>query len=141
MPIAPRSATPVPSGHQHNVECECHPNPIRPKFQGEPDTSPVVVLFPLTASEKRPFAVTGAMAAGLQRDYPAVDTLAFLRHMRNWCVANYRQRKTPSGIEGALVRWFNGEQNKATRGDGHFVRSRVPSGTNEALRQLGKMRP
>ena len=113
---APTTGPAVEAAHVHSVECECHPNPFRPRIDGVMDESYTRVLVPLVGSAARPFALTDGLLIRLARDYPGVDAQQTARNIRNWCLDHPRRRKTPGGVAGFVTAWFIREQNRASRG-------------------------
>lgn len=56
--------------------------------------------------------------------YPAVDVPQQLRAMRQWCLANPKRLKTPTGVRTFIAGWLNREQNRGGNqrdGPGGFV--------------------
>jgi hypothetical protein len=113
-------------GHQHNVECDCHPVPLRPRINGEGDISTPVVLVPLVDSGGRPYAITQKLLGELSQTYPGVNAEQTARNIRQWALANPRNRKTPSGVQRFITNWFAREQNKARTGGAASITEPAP---------------
>ena len=114
LPAPPAGGTATEAGGEVDgitVESSGHPNPLRPKG----DTSAVVVLIPMVASNGRPFAFTEKLVADLQPSYPAVDVRQQAQQIRQWNMSNPRKRKTPAGMRAHITGWMDREQNKGGR--------------------------
>lgn len=79
-----------------------------------PDSPPPVALIPLVDGSD--FPVTESQAAEWQGAYPAVDVPQKLQAIRQWCLANPANRKTPKGVVSFIVRWLSKDQDSARTG-------------------------
>jgi hypothetical protein len=75
------------------------------------DPQPIVVL-PCVGPGKPTFSVSQAQADQWAVDFPGVDVVAELRHMRAWCDAKPGNRKTIRGVTSFVVGWLGREQDK-----------------------------
>lgn len=73
-----------------------------------------VAFIPL--NDGKEFGVSKALAAELQKLYPAVDVPQTLNEIRGWNLANPARRKTQRGIVAHLNSWMSREQNRGPKG-------------------------
>lgn len=71
---------------------------------------PVVSLLLKDGSEYLP---PDALVAEWSAAFPLVDVPGALKRMRAWCTAKPGNRKTRRGVEGFIVNWLAGDQEKA----------------------------
>lgn len=76
----------------------------------EDPPSPVVLSVPLTKRDGE-YQITQAQVDSWQEDFPGIDVMGELRKLRQWNLANERNRKTKSGIKRHVVGWLSRSQN------------------------------
>lgn len=74
-----------------------------------PQAAPSVVSIPLI--DKTEHGISQDRIDEWSQAYPAVDVAQKLREMRQWCLANPANKKTPKGVDAFIVRWLAKEQN------------------------------
>lgn len=72
---------------------------------------PVFIKIPLV--DKTDFDVTESILTEFKTAYPAVDVEQQLRNMRQWCIANPKNKKTRTGVMRFITNWLVKEQNRA----------------------------
>lgn len=69
-------------------------------------------LLKIPDNRSQEIAICKTFVTELEVAYPAVDSLATLREIRAWCVANPEKRKTRKGMARFVNAWFAREQNR-----------------------------
>lgn len=90
-------------------------------------SSPVVASFKLIKKDGD-YKITQDMVDGWQETFPAVDVLATLKYIRQWCDDNPGKRKTRKGARSFVTTWLGREQN---RGGGMYRRGTGESSAPE----------
>lgn len=82
-------------------------------LSGAPPAEAIVMRMPVSGVGVEEFGITEAQVREWSEAFPAVDVVYQLGRMRQWCLANPRNRKTPMGIARFVVTWLDKEQNNA----------------------------
>lgn len=86
-----------------------------PPALDESGSDSVVLTIPLIRKDGE-FEVRQSYLDELAEAYPAVDTLALVKHIRQWNRDNPKKRKTKNGIRTHISTWFGKEQGKGSFG-------------------------
>ena len=86
--------------------------------------SPPVSELPATQGQS--VAITETDVAEWREAFPAVDVLQQLRAMRQWLLANERNRKTVRGMRKFVVSWLGREQDRGGARRNGFTQSQGP---------------
>lgn len=78
---------------------------------------PPVVSLPLKDGSE--YLPPDALVAEWSAAFPLVDVPGALKRMRVWCTAKPGNRKTRRGVEGFIVNWLAGDQEKAANPGQH----------------------
>lgn len=79
----------------------------------EPPTPLETVFIKIPLVDKTEFDVTESMVSEFKDAYPAVDVEQQLRNMRQWCIANPKNKKTRAGVMRFINNWLMKDQNRA----------------------------
>lgn len=79
------------------------------KHSPEPPV-PAVIIIPLVGTDEH--QVSQADVDEWTQAFPAVDVMQELRNIRQWCLANPKQRKTAVGAKRFITSWLTRSQNK-----------------------------
>ncbi len=74
---------------------------------------PAVMIFPTVGNKGRTWELTQAAIDGWAEMYPSLDVLDQCRHAKAWVESKPANRKTPGGMPGFLVAWFNRTVNRS----------------------------
>lgn len=89
-----------------------------PEKSAPASSSPSVIDLPATQGQV--IAITEADVAEWRDAFPAVDVPQQLRAMRQWLLANERNRKTARGMRKFIVSWLSRDQDRGgSRQQGH----------------------
>ncbi|MCZ3377444.1 hypothetical protein [Rhizobium sp. AG207R] len=92
-----------------------------PEAEKSAPASPTVIELPATRGEL--VAVSQADITDWSEAYPGIDVMQQLRSMRQWLIANERNRKTSTGMRRFVVAWLAREQD---RGGGRSPHQQAP---------------
>lgn len=81
-----------------------------PKAGHAQSTGKVFISIPILGDQVH--SVTESEVLEYEQAYPAVDVKQSLRHMRQWCLANPKRRKTQRGVRGFITGWLGREQDR-----------------------------
>jgi hypothetical protein len=88
----------------------------------QPATSPAAdaseFVFPTTGQGPKEWTLPKSKLSEYLAAYPGLDVLAELRHARQWCRDNPRNRKTAAKMKAFLTGWLNRSQNRGGRKSG-----------------------
>ncbi len=81
-----------------------------PEKSAPASSSPTMIDLPATQGQA--VSITEADVAEWRDAFPAVDVLQQLRAMRQWLIANERNRKTARGMRKFVVSWLSRDQDR-----------------------------
>lgn len=76
------------------------PEPLR-------DSTPPLLEFPVVGTQGTSWGLTRTLVEAWAQAYPQLDVLSECRKALVWLEAHPERRKTPRGMPGFLVNWFN----------------------------------
>jgi hypothetical protein len=107
------------------------------KSRPAPDTSPVVLTFPVRGEPGPEWHLREAQVARWRALYPGLDIVEEARHALAWIEADLTRRKSAGGMPKCLVAWLNRSINSPkTRGPTTLTGSLKTAGNAAALKEF-----